>query len=61
MQNNRNGGAMEYWNVAKEEIDLLIITPSLHYSNTPILNFTELSLKLSPNHLGFRGVLIKGS
>jgi len=26
---------MENWSVAKEKIDILIITPSLHYSNTP--------------------------
>ena len=39
---------MEYWSVKKKDIDLIALTPPLHYSNTPELDEIERFQKELP-------------
>jgi len=40
---------MEYWSVVKKDINPLVITPTLQYSNTPKLNEIESTLNGIPS------------
>jgi hypothetical protein len=42
-------GVMEYWSVEKNDINPFVITPTLHYSNTPKLIGIESSHHGSPS------------
>ena len=48
---------MDYWSVEKKDINLLAITPTLQYSNTPKL----VEIESSHDRLPSLGVLIRNS
>jgi hypothetical protein len=48
---------MDYWSVEKKDINLLAITPTLQYSNTPKL----MEIESSHDRLSSFGVLIRNS